>query len=77
MQIEESAKEIRKGVESLGKHLLNYEAHLQKLGKNLGTAVTAYDDAYGQFKLIDKDVVKMVGGESKVEPLAIGKPKNE
>jgi len=77
LQIEESAKEIRKGVESLGKHLLNYEAHLQKLGKNLGTAVTTYDDAYGQFKLIDKDIVKMVGGESKVEPIAISKPKVE
>ena len=77
LQIEESAKEIRKGVESLGKHLLNYEAHLQKLGKNLNTTVTAYDDAYGQFKLIDKDVVKMVGGESKVEPVAISRPKVE
>jgi len=77
LQIEESAKEIRKGVESLGKHLLNYEAHLQKLGKNLGTVVNAYDDAYGQFKLIDKDIVKMVGGETKVEPIAISKPKGE
>jgi DNA recombination protein RmuC len=75
LQIEESAKEIRKGVESLGKHLLNYEAHLQKLGKNLGTVVNTYDDAYGQFKLMDKDIVKMVGGESKVEPLVIDKPK--
>jgi len=77
LQIEESAKEIRKGVEALGKHLINYEVNLQKLGKNLGTAVTAYDDAYGQFRLIDKDIVKMVGGESKVEPLSINKPRQE
>lgn len=34
LQIEESAKEIRKNVEKLGKHLLNYDSYLKSLGVN-------------------------------------------
>jgi len=77
LQIEESAKEIRKRVELLGRHILSYDAYLQKLGSNLGTTVNMYNSAYAEFKKIDKDVVKIAGGESKVEPLELGKPKIE
>ncbi|MDP2587133.1 MAG: DNA recombination protein RmuC [Candidatus Komeilibacteria bacterium] len=75
MQIEESAKEIRKRVELLSKHMLSYDAYLLKLGNNLSTTVNAYNSAYGEFKKIDKDVIKIAGGESKIEPLEISKPK--
>jgi len=75
MQIEESAKEIRKRVEELGKHILSYESYLQKLGNNLGTTVNMYNSAYGEFKKIDKDVIKIAGGEATVEPKALAKPK--
>ncbi len=77
MQIEESAKEIRKRVEDLGKHLGNYHTYFEKLGDNLGKTVSMYNNASHEFKMIDKDVVKLVGGESKIEPAAIEKPKTE
>lgn len=77
LQIEESAKEIRKNVEVLNKHILSYDAYLQKLGNNLGTTVNMYNSAYAEFKKIDKDVVKIIGAESVIEPKLIERPKVE
>ncbi len=74
LQIEESAKEIRKHVENLGKHLLSYEEFMQKIGTNLGTTVNMYNKAYKEFKKIDKDVVKITDKEATVEPLELDKP---
>ncbi len=77
LQIEESAKEIRKRVEELGKHILSYDEYLKRLGSNLSTAVNTYNTAYNEFRKIDKDVVRIAGGEVKVEPLTLEKPKVE
>ena len=77
MQIEESAKEIRKRVEDLGKHILSYDDYLKKLGGNLSTAVNSYNTAYNEFRKIDKDVVRIAGGEVQVEPLVLEKPNIE
>jgi len=74
LQIEESAKEIRKYVEMLQKHLLSYEDYLKKLGNNLGTTVNMYNRAYKEFGKIDKDVVKITGKTSDIEPLQIEGP---
>lgn len=75
LQIEESAKEIRKNVESLAKHILNYEDYLKKLGQHLGTAVNSYNTAYHEFKKIDKDVYRISGKKANVEPKVLAKPK--
>ena len=75
MQIEESAKEIKKNIEKLGRHMLGYDDFLKKLGGSLSTSVNHYNNAYHEFKKIDKDVVKITGGESKIEALEIEKPK--
>jgi DNA recombination protein RmuC len=74
LEIEESAKEIRKHVENLQRHLMSYDAFLNKLGNNLGTAVNSYNQAYKEFGKIDKDVVKITETEKTVEPLQIEKP---
>ncbi len=74
LRIEETAQEIRKGVEQLGKHLSAYEEHLKKMGKNLDTTVNAYNASYKEFAKIDKDVVKITGGERTIEPLQLEKP---
>ncbi len=76
LQIEESAKEIRKRVEMLGRHLKSYEEYMRKMGQALGTTVNHYNNAYKEFRKIDKDVVKIAGGEKSVEPLEIDKPRN-
>jgi DNA recombination protein RmuC len=75
MQIEESAKEIKKNIEKLGRHMLSYDDFLKKLGGSLSTTVNHYNDAYHEFKKIDKDVIKITGGTSAIEPLKIERPK--
>jgi DNA recombination protein RmuC len=74
LKIEESAKQIRKQVENLQKHLLNYDSFLQRLGNNLGAAVNTYNQAYEEFGKIDKDVVRITEGERKIEPIQLEKP---
>ena len=75
LQIEESAKEIRKRVESLQRHLLNYNDFLLKLGNNLETTVNTYNQAYKEFTKIDKDVVGITERKKKIKPLELEKPK--
>ena len=77
LQIEESAKEIRKYVEMLQKHLLSYDEYMKKLGNNLGTAVNAYNKASKEFSKVDKDVVKITGKTGEIEPLQIEGPITE
>lgn len=74
LQIEESAKEIRKRVEELGKHLVSYEDFMNKIGKNLGTTVSAYNSASKEFKKIDKDVLRITGKGIGSEVLTLDKP---
>ena len=71
LQFEEAVKEIRQKMEKLSKHLLSYNNYLQKLGSNLDTTVNTYNQSYNEFKKINKDVNKITGGESKIEPLEI------
>lgn len=75
MEIEESAKEIRKNVELLGKHLSSYEDYMKKLGERLSSTVNAYNDAYVELKKVDKDVLKISGSASGIEPLQLEKPR--
>jgi DNA recombination protein RmuC len=74
LQIEESAKEIRKRVEELGRHLNNYDQYMGKLGNALGTAVNHYNTAHKELKKIDKDVLKIAGVSPEVEPLVLSRP---
>ena len=41
------------------------------------TTVNHYNNAYKEFKKIDKDVIKITEGESKIEAMAIDQPKME
>lgn len=77
MQIEESAKEIRKNIEVLDKHIKSYDEYMKKLGVSMGTTVNQYNLAYKEFKKIDKDVVKIADTESEIEPLVLEKPNVE
>lgn len=73
-KISEQAKEIVKQVENLGKHLGAYESYMEKMGKNLGTTVSMYNQAYKEFGKIDKDVLKITGGAMGVEVQQLEKP---
>jgi DNA recombination protein RmuC len=74
LQIEESAKEIRKRVEDLGRHLSAYDEYFKKLGNNLSTTVNSYNFAAKELNKVDKDVVKIAGGDKTIEPVLIDKP---
>jgi len=77
LQIEESAKIIRSNVEKLSRHLLSYDDFMKKLGISMTTTVNHYNNAYREFKKVDKDVVKITESEARVEPMILDKPKIE
>lgn len=77
MQIEESAKEIRKNVELLGKHLKSYDEYMLKLGNHLGTAVNTYNFASKELGKIDKDVYKITGEAMEIETPVLQGPEKE
>ncbi|MFH1401838.1 MAG: DNA recombination protein RmuC [Parcubacteria group bacterium] len=77
LQIEESAKEIKKRVELLGRHIANYDEYFKKLGNNISGTVNCYNIAYKELGKIDKDVVKIAGSEPAIEPKELEKPKTE
>jgi len=73
-KISKQAEEIKKHVENLGRHLSSYDGYMQKLGKNLGTTVSMYNNAYKEFGKVDKDVLRISGEAIGVEPVVLGKP---
>lgn len=74
LQIEESAKEIRKRVEELGRHLSGYEEYMRKLGGHLGTSVNMYNQAYKELGKIDKDVLRITDSAIGIEIVSVDKP---
>lgn len=71
MQIEESAKDIVKRVEELGKHLKSYEEYHNKIGGSLTTVVNHYSNAGKELKKVDKDVLRITGAGNDIEPLLV------
>ncbi len=74
LQIEETAKEIRKHVEDLHKHLLAFDEYYKRIGNQMATVVNTYNTGYKELNKIDKDVVHITGGEKGIDPLNIEKP---
>ena len=77
LQIEESAKEIRKRVEDLVRHLGSYDQFMITLGRSLETSVNQYNKASKEFYKIDKDVLRITGSSNEVEVLEIDQPDRE
>ncbi len=73
-KIEESAKDIIKRVDELGKHLKAYEDYMGKLGNALGTTVNHYNTAYKEMGKLDKDVTRITGNTPGLEPNLLEKP---
>ncbi len=71
MQIEESAKDIVKRVEELGKHMKAYEEYHNKIGGSLTTVINHYSSAGKELKKVDKDVMRITGTGNEIEPLLV------
>jgi DNA recombination protein RmuC len=77
LQIEETAKEIRKRVEELGRHIKNYDGYFMRLGNALSTTVNTYNTAYKELKKIDKDVLRISGESAGIETKTLERPERE
>lgn len=76
-KIEETAKDIIKRVDELGKHLKSYEDYVLRLGNSLGTTVNHYNSAYKELGKVDKDITRITGGSPGLEPNLLEKPNTE
>lgn len=77
LQIEESAKDIRKRVEELGVHINKYEDYYKKLGNTLATTVNHYNAGYKELGKIDKDVLRITGDSVGLSVESIEGPERE
>lgn len=77
LQIEEQAKDIQIRVGKLGVHIAKFETFMQKLGSSLGTTVNHFNNAHKELGKVDKDIVKIAGNDSGVEPVLIDKPSSD
>ncbi|MBT7458577.1 MAG: DNA recombination protein RmuC [Flavobacteriaceae bacterium] len=76
LKIEKSVQEILTNVDKLTNHLNAYQTYHSKLGKTLGTAVNHYNDLTGEFKKIDKDIVKLSPANKRItfDPENLNRP---
>jgi len=77
LQIEEQARDIQVRVGLLGTHIKKFDELMGKMGRSLSTTVNHYNNSYKELAKIDKDVVKISGGDSKTDPLLVDKPQQE
>jgi DNA recombination protein RmuC len=74
LEIEKRAEEIQKRVGELQKHIEMHETVYKKLGTTLSTTISHYNSGYKELAKIDKDVYRISGAQSGVEPQALDKP---
>lgn len=77
LQIEEQAKDIQLRVGKLGRHIAQFENHMQKLGSSLVTTVNHYNSAHSELGKVDKDIIKIAESEPAVQPVRIDTPHRE
>ena len=74
LQIEEQAKDIQLRVGQLATHIKKFDELLGKMGKSLATTVGHYNTTYRELGEMDKDVVRIAGGERQSEPQLLERP---
>jgi DNA recombination protein RmuC len=74
LQIEDQAKDIQVRVGKLGQHIAKFDEYMQKLGGALGVTVNHYNAAHKELGKVDKDVIKIAGGDPSVEALLLDRP---
>ncbi len=77
LQIEEQAKDIQVRVGQLGQHIGRFEEYMNKLGRSIEQTVGHYNNAHKELGKVDKDVVKIAGTDSLIDPLLIDKPQSD
>ena len=76
-KIEQTAKDIIKRVDELGKHLKAYDDFMSKVGNSLSTTVNHYNAAYKELGKVDKDITRITGESMDLDVKQIEKPTTE
>ena len=76
LEIQKDTDVIRKNIEQLQKHLLAYNSYFGKIGNSLGATVSHYNKASSELGKIDKDIVKIGGGDPVLELEEVDRPKS-
>lgn len=74
LEIQKDTEVIRKNVELLTRHLVNYDGYFKKIGVSLGATVGHYNNASKELGRIDKDIVKIADTSANIEPLLLDRP---
>lgn len=74
LEIQKDTELIRKNVEQLTRHLVNYDGYFKKIGVSLGATVGHYNNASKELGRIDKDIVKIADKSADIEPLLLDRP---
>jgi DNA recombination protein RmuC len=77
LQIEVQAKDIQLRVGQLGQHIGKFEEYMQKLGSSLSTTVNHYNNAHKELAKVDKDVIKIAGTATSVDPVVVDRPQKD
>lgn len=77
LEIQKDTEIIRKNVEHLGAHMRGFQQYLEKVGVSLGATVGHFNSAQKQLARVDKDVVKIAGGNESIEPMILDKPTDD
>ena len=77
LEIQRDTEVIRKNIEQLQKHLIGYDGYFKKVGNSLSATVNHYNNASKELGKIDKDIIKIGGGDTVIEPLEIDRPRSE
>ncbi|MCR4280910.1 MAG: DNA recombination protein RmuC [Candidatus Kaiserbacteria bacterium] len=73
-KIEETAKDIAKNVEALGRHLNAYQDYYKKIGNALSTTINHYNSGSKELGKIDKDVLRITGESAELESPLLERP---
>lgn len=77
LEIQRDTEVIRKNIEQLQKHLIGYDGYFKKVGNSLSATVNHYNSASKELGRIDKDIIKIGGGDTVLEPLQIDRPQTD
>ncbi len=74
LEIQKDTEVIRKNIEQLQKHLLAYNTYFGKVGNSLSATVGHYNSASKELGKIDKDIVKIGGGDTDLKVEEVSRP---
>lgn len=77
LEIQKDTEVIKKNIEQLQKHLIAYDGYFKRVGNSLGATVGHYNNASKELGKIDKDIVKIGGGDKVLEVDRVDRPSSE